>query len=101
MATKIIKVFSMCQSDLNCDVNVTVFTDPKLAKEYMQSLIKDAKKQENDLDLDDYTIDEDDTSYERYLTGYSADDSISIWMENDEICEELEKTNDMEKDYDI
>ena len=101
MSTKIYKVITkiLCQDDFENTIRVKVFTDEKLASQYYKDLVDGAK--DNDLNLDDYTIDEDETSFERYLTGYAAEDSLSIWIEEDEICETLEKSNDMEKDYDI
>ena len=101
MSTKIYKVITniLCQDDFENSIKVKVFTDDKLAFKYYKDLVDGAK--DCDLDLEDYTVDEDDTSYERYLTGYASEDSLSIWIEEDEICEELEKSNDMEKEYDV
>lgn len=101
MSTKIYKVITivLCQDDFENTVTVKVFTDEKLAKDYYNELVDGAK--DSDFDLEDYTIDEDETSFERYLTGYASEDSLSIYIEEDEICEELEKSNNMEKDYDI
>lgn len=101
MSTKIYKVITniLCQDDFENTTRVKVFTDEKLASQYYKDLVEGAK--DNDLDLDDYTIDEDETSFERYLTGYASEDSLSIWIEEDEICESLEKSNDMEKNYEM
>ena len=101
MSTKIYKVITivLCQDDFENTVTVKVFTDEKLAKDYYNELVDGAK--DSDFDLEDYTIDEDETSFERYLTGYASEDSLSIYIEEDEICEELEQSNNMEKDYDI
>lgn len=101
MSTKIYKVIAnvLCQDDFENSITVKVFTDEKLASQYYKELVKGAK--DNELDLDDYTIDESETSFERYLTGRASEDSLSIWIDEDEICESLEKSNDMEKDYDM
>lgn len=101
MSIKIYKVISnvLCQDDFENSINVKVFTDEKLASQYYKDLVDGAK--DCDLDLEDYTVDEDETSYERHLTGRASEDCLSIWLEEDEICEDLEKSNDMEKDYDM
>ena len=103
MATKIYKVITniLCQDDFENTIRVKVFTDEQLASKYYSELVESAKECESELDLDDYTIDESKTCYERYLTGYAAEDSLKIKLEEDVICEELEKSNDMEKDYDM
>jgi len=101
LSTKIYKVITvvLCQDSFENTVTVKVFTDEKLAKDYYNELVDGAK--DIDVDFEDYTIDEAETSFERYLTGYASEDSLSIYIEEDEICEELEKSNNMEKDYDI
>ena len=101
MSTKIYKVITnvLCQDDFENSIDVKVFTDKKLALNYFKELVDGAKN--CDLDLEYYTVDESETYFERYLTGYAVEDSLSIWIDEDEICESLEKSNDMEKDYDM
>jgi len=113
MGTKIYKVIShdVYLESGEDSIDVKVFTDEKLATKYYKKLVK--KDKQNDFEPEDYTVDEDKTSYERYLTGRSSEDSISIYLQEDEICEELEKSNkknseknkekndDMEKDYEF
>lgn len=101
MSIKIYKVITniLCQDDFENSITVKVFTNENLAKQYYKDLVDSAKN--NDLELDDYVIDENDTSFERYLNGRAIEDSLNIWFEEDEICENLEKNNDMEKDYDM
>lgn len=93
MSTKIYKVISriLCYDEHECTVNSAIFINKDLALEYYKDLVESAKRYA--LNLDNYTIDESETSFE---------DSIAIWIEEDEIYEELEKTNeDMEKNYEI
>ena len=101
MGTKIYKVISriLCYDNCECTVNSTVFTNKDLALEYYKDLVKSAKRY--DLNLDDYTINESETSFESYLKNRAFEDSIYIWIEEDAICEELEKNKDMDKDYEI
>lgn len=101
MSTKIYKVIShyVYLDTGDNSIEVKVFIDEKLATEYYEKLVNEDK--ENDFEPEDYTVDEDKTSYERYLTGRSSEDSVSIYMQEDEICEEKEKNNDMEKDYEV
>ena len=102
MSTKIYKVISriLCYYECKCTVNSAIFINKDLALEYYKDLVESAKRY--DLDLDNYTIDESETSFEGYLNNRAFEDSIAIWIEEDEIYEELEKTNeDMEKSYEI
>lgn len=101
MSTKIYKVITniLCQDDFENSITVKVFTNEDIAKQYYKDLVNSAKNR--DFDLDDYVIDENETYFERYLDGREIEDSLNIWIEEDEICESLEKSNDMEKDYDM
>lgn len=101
MSTKIYKVITnvLCQDNFENSITVKVFTNENLAKQYYKGLVEEAKN--NDQNSDDYTIDETETSFERYLDSRAIEDSLNIWIEEDEVYESLEKSNDMEKDYDI
>jgi len=109
MGTKIYKVIShdVYLESGEDSIDVKVFTDEELATKYYKKLVK--RDKQNDFEPEDYTVDEDKTSYERYLTGRSSEDSVFISLQEDEICEELEKSNkknnekknDVEKDYEF
>lgn len=103
MATKIYKVIKhiIYDEDYENIINVKVFTDEKLASMYYKQLIAHEKEYAVELDLEDYTIDESENYYERYLTGFASQNSVTISLEEDEICEKLEKPYDMEKEYEI
>ncbi len=89
------------------EVITTVFLDKTLALKYYEKEKEIIKKQEEELEMENYRIDETDTLYERYLSGRSNEDSISICIEEDEtydekMLQELQKTqNENEKDYQI
>lgn len=52
-----------------CDntVTVTTFIDEGLARSYFERQKLNLKSQEKELDMDDYAVDENEDSYERYL----------------------------------
>lgn len=103
MATKIYKVIIniLCQDDFENTIRVKVFADKQLALQYYNELIESEKEYETELNLDDYTIDKSENYYERYLTGYASEDCLTIQLQEDEICESLEKSNDTEKEYEM
>ncbi len=85
-------------------VSTTVFLDKDLALRFLQSEILKLKQQEKELDMEDYCIDEDETSYERYLDGRSMEDSVSIWLDEDETYDEKmtkQLQNEKDKDYEM
>lgn len=85
----------------------TVFLDKTLALKFYQREKEKIKKQEEELDMEDYCIDETDSLYERYLDGRSAEDSIAVFIEEDEtyderMLQELQKSqNEKDKDYEM
>lgn len=87
-------------------VRVTTFFDREKALRFYKEQLEDLKEQQEELDMDDYCIDEDETSYERYLDGRAMEQSVSLWLEEDNTYDELviktqakiqnEKDNDYE-----
>lgn len=61
-------------------VEVKTFLDRNLALDYIKRQIMKIKKEVED--LEDYHVEEDESSYERYLDGRSMEDSVSIWLES-------------------
>ena len=53
--------------------------------------------------MKDYTIEETEDSYEIYLTSRAFEQSVSVWLEEDETRDEISKDLKMEKenDYEI
>ena len=86
-------------------INVKTFLNKDLALNYIKKKIKEIKNQVED--LDDYCVEETEDSYERYLNGRSMEDSVAIWLEEDEFYEELELLEEKsiqqeeEKDYEM
>lgn len=89
------------------EVITTVFLDKDLALKFYEREKAKIIKQEEELDMDDYCIDENDWLYERYLDGRSAEDSIAVFIEEDEtyderMLRELQKSqSEKEKDYEM
>ena len=72
-------------------VTVTTFVDEGLARSYFQRQKMNLKDQENELDMDNYTVDDDEESYERYLDHRYMEESVSLWLEEDNTYDEIEK----------
>ena len=81
---------------------VKTFLNKENALRFMRKQIVEIKKQVDDLDV--YYVDENEISYERYLVGRSFEDSVSIYLEDDETYDEKflqeEQTLENEKDND-
>lgn len=82
-------------------VEVKTFLDRNLALDYIKRQIMEIKKEVED--LEDYHVEEDESSYERYLDGRSMEDSVSIWLEDDEkmLQEKQQAQKEKEKDYEM
>ena len=59
----------------------------KMLKEQQQE-IKDLKSELDILDQEGYITEEEDNYYERYLDGYAIEDSVAIWLEEDDTYDE-------------
>lgn len=57
---------------------------------YIKREIKEIKKQVDEDEIEDYCIEETEDSYERYLAGRSAEDSVSIYIEENDFYDEKE-----------
>lgn len=88
-------------------INITTFFDREKALKYYKEKLKDLKEQQEELNMDDYNIDEDDISYERYLDGRAMEQSVSLWFEEDNTYDELilqpqkKMQNEKDKDYEM
>lgn len=86
-------------------INVKTFLNKDLALNYIKKKVEEIKNQVED--LDDYCVEETEDSYERYLNGRSMEDSVAIWLEEDEFYDELELLEEKsiqqeeEKDYEM
>ncbi len=82
-------------------VRVTTFLNKELAEEYLKERIKDLKSELEILDQEGYITEEEDNYYERYLDGYAIEDSVAIWLEEDDTYDEKmikEKAQKKEKE---
>lgn len=88
-------------------VRVTTFFDREKALRFYKEQLEDLKEQQEELDMDDYCIDEDETSYERYLDGRAMEQSVSLWFEEDNTYDELviktqaKMQNEKDNDYEM
>ena len=88
-------------------VRITTFFDREKALKYYEELLEELKEQQEELDMDDYCIDEDETSYERYLDGRAMEQSVSLWFEEDNTYDELviktqaKMQNEKDNDYEM
>ena len=88
-------------------VDVVTFLNKDLAISYLKRQIRFAKQDVED--LEDYCVEEDEESYQRYLDGRIAEDEVSIWLEEADFYDEIElktrqleqKENDKENDYEM
>lgn len=106
------KIYKVIYSSIYLDegeniTTATIFLDKDLAIKYLKDRIKTLKDQMKELDSEDYCVNEDDTSYERYLDGRAIEDSVSIWLVEDEtydekMLQEINKSqNEQDKDYEM
>ena len=70
-------------------VVVTTFFNRDNALKYYRTQLDALKEQQEELDMESYTIDEDEKSYERYLNGRAMEESISLYFEEDDTYDEL------------
>lgn len=88
-------------------VRITTFFDRDKALKYYEEHLKDLKEQQNELDMEDYCVDEDETSYERYLDGRYMEQSVSLWFEEGKTYDELviktqaKAQEEKDKDYEM
>ena len=69
-------------------VEVTTFLSKDLAISYLKRQIEFIKQDVED--LEDYCVEENEESYERYLDGRIAEDDVAIWLEEAEFYDEKE-----------
>ena len=88
-------------------VRITTFFNKSNALRYYKEQLKDLKKQQEELDMEDYSIDEDEKSYERYLNGRTMEESVSLWFEEDNNYDDLvlqtpkKLQNEKDKEYEM
>ena len=88
-------------------VKITTFFYESNALRYYKEQLKDLKKQQEELDMEDYSIDEDENSYERYLNGRAMEESVSLLFEEDNTYDELvlqtqkKLPNEKDKEYEM
>lgn len=86
--------------ELNYTINISTFFNKENAKKYLEECKESIKEQNEEFDLEDYTIEETDDSYEIYLSHRQVEQGVSVWLEEDETRDEIKKDLDIEKDND-
>lgn len=81
-------------------LNISTFFNKENAENYLQECKENLKEQNEELNLENYTIEETDDSYEMYLSGRQVEQGVSVWIEEDETQDEIEKNLNIEKDND-
>lgn len=104
---KIYRVIFTSIKELEYTVMIETFFNRENALKYYKEQLYDLKKQQEELDMEDYCIDEDETSYERYLNGRAIEDTVFIWLEEDNTYDELDinkqakMRNEKDNDYEM
>ena len=81
-------------------IHISTFFNKENAERYLQECIENIKKQNEEFDLEDYTIEETDNSYEIYLSHRQIEQGIAVWIEEDNTLDEIQQNLDIEKDND-
>ncbi len=88
-------------------VIVTTFFNKDNALKYYREQLEALKEQQEELDMESYSIDEGEKSYERYLNGRAMEESVSLWFEEDNTYDELvlqtqkKMQDEKEKEYEM
>lgn len=104
---KIYRVIFTSIKELEYTVMIETFFNRENALRYYKQQLYDLKKQQEELDMEDYCIDENETSYERYLNGRAIEDTVFIWLEEDNTYDELDinkqakMRNEKDNDYEM
>lgn len=104
---KIYRVIFTSIKELEYTVMIETFFNRENALRYYKEQLYDLKKQQEELDMEDYCIDENETSYERYLNGQAIEDTVFIWLEEDNTYDELDinkqakMQNEKDNDYEM
>lgn len=104
---KIYRVIFTSIKELEYTVMIETFFNRENALRYYKGQLYDLKKQQEELDMEDYCIDENETSYERYLNGRAIEDTVFIWLEEDNTYDELDinkqakMRNEKDNDYEM
>lgn len=104
---KIYRVIFTSIKELEYTVMIETFFNRENALRYYKGQLYDLKKQQEELDMEDYCIDENETSYERYLNGQAIEDTVFIWLEEDNTYDELDinkqakMRNEKDNDYEM
>lgn len=86
-------------------VNITTFFNRDNALQFYKTQLEALKEQEKE--LEEYSIDEDEESYERYLNGRAMEESVSLWIEEGNTYDELvlqtqkKMQNEKDKEYEM
>lgn len=100
---KIYRVIFKCTDlDEYCnEVTITTFQNKELAEQYLKEKIEELKREEKSLNKGKYITEETENCYERFLDDRVMEDSVSIYLEEDETYDEImlkEKAERLEKE---
>lgn len=83
------------------EVEIITFLNKEFAEQYIKESIENLKREEELLGNDTYKKVERENYYERYLNANEIDNSVSIYLEEDETYDEImlkEKAERLEKE---
>lgn len=86
---KIYNVICEITNDYIHSIVVDTFLNEDKATTYFKRRTQEIKEQYEKVGLESYCIDDEDKDYyEIYLDGRKAEDSTTIWISDDETCDE-------------
>ena len=100
-------VYSKTKADEDEDILIIkIFLNREIALNYLKRQIKETKEEFKE--TKDYEIKETENSYERTINGRALQDSIYIWLDEEELSDEYELLmerqrlqNEKETDYEM
>lgn len=88
-------------------VKIATFFNKENALNYYNEQLKELKEEQEELDMEYYCIDENETSYERYLDERYMEQAISLSLEEENTYDELifdmqqNMLNEKDNEYEI
>lgn len=88
------KIYRVIYSNFDIDteiktITIKTFLVKDIALKYLKQQIKETKEKIEDEDLDFYSIEETEESYRRHDHDSSVQDSVEIWLEEDNTYDEI------------
>lgn len=85
------KIYNVVYENIDGDIHkieVKSFLHKSKATKYFRQKVQEIKKQYKEVGLEEYCIEQTKEYYEIYLEGRASEDSTTIWISDDETCDE-------------